>query len=52
MTLASLQKDAPGFPWATFMNAGGIGKAEKIVVSQNTAFPKLAQIFRAPTSKP
>ncbi len=44
-TLAELQKTAPGFAWATFMNAGGIGKAEKIVVSQNTAFPKLAQIF-------
>ena len=47
MTLAQLQTAAPGFAWATFMNAGGIGKAEKIVVSQNTAFPKLAQIFAA-----
>jgi putative endopeptidase len=46
-TLAELQKAAPGFNWATFVNAGGIGKAEKIVVSQNTAFPKLAQIFAA-----
>jgi putative endopeptidase len=46
-TLAELQKTAPGFAWATFMNAGGIGKAEKIIVSQNTAFPKLAQIFTA-----
>jgi putative endopeptidase len=47
MTLAQLQASAPGFSWATFMKAGGIGKAEKIVVSQNTAFPKLAQIFAA-----
>jgi putative endopeptidase len=47
MTQAELAANAPGFPWATFMNAAGIGKAEKIVVSQNTAFPKLAQIFQA-----
>ncbi|HEX8442340.1 MAG TPA: M13-type metalloendopeptidase [Allosphingosinicella sp.] len=46
-TLAQLQTNAPGFNWATFVKAGGIGKAEKIVVSQNTAFPKLAQIFAA-----
>jgi putative endopeptidase len=45
-TPAELAKAAPGFPWATFSNAAGIGKAEKIVVAQNTAFPKLAQIFQ------
>jgi putative endopeptidase len=44
-TTAQLAATAPGFPWATFMTAAGIGKAEKVVVSQNTAFPKLAQIF-------
>jgi putative endopeptidase len=44
-TPAQLAATAPGFPWATFMSAAGIGKAEKVVVSQNTAFPKLAQIF-------
>ena len=44
---SELAKAAPGFPWATFMNAAGVGKAEKIVVAQNTAFPKLAQIFQS-----
>jgi putative endopeptidase len=44
-TPAQLAAMAPGFPWATFMTAAGIGKAEKVVISQNTAFPKLAQIF-------
>nr|WP_295370528.1 M13-type metalloendopeptidase [uncultured Sphingosinicella sp.] len=47
MTQAQLASMAPGFNWATFMKAGGISKAEKVVVSQNTAFPKLAQIFAA-----
>ncbi len=46
-TPAQLAKFAPGFPWATFMTAAGIGQAEKIVVSQNTAFPKLAKIFES-----
>jgi putative endopeptidase len=45
MTLAQLQANAPGFPWATFMAAAGVEKSDKAVVSQNTAFPKLAQIF-------
>ena len=45
MTPAQLAAMAPGFPWATFRTAAGIGSAGKIVVSQNTAFPKLAKIF-------
>ena len=45
MTLAELQRQAPGFPWATFWNAAGISKAERAIVSQNTAFPKIAQVF-------
>jgi putative endopeptidase len=45
MTLADLQREAPGFPWATFFRAAGIDHAERAVVSQNTAFPKIAQIF-------
>ena len=45
MTLAELQTNAPGFPWAAFMTAAGVDKTDKAVVSQNTAFPKLAQIF-------
>ena len=45
MSLAELQRDAPGFPWATFWQAAGIDRAERAVVSQNTAVPKLARIF-------
>ena len=46
-TRAELAALAPGFPWASFMTAAGIGQAEKVVVAQNTAFPKLARIFQA-----
>ncbi|QPQ56249.1 peptidase M13 [Allosphingosinicella flava] len=45
MTLADLNSQAPGFPWAAFMQAANVGKADKAIVSQNTAFPKIAKIF-------
>lgn len=45
-TPSELANVAPGFPWATFMSAAGISSAEKIVVAQNTAFPKLTQLFQ------
>jgi putative endopeptidase len=45
MTLADLDRQAPGFPWGRFMAAANVAEATKAIVSQNTAFPKLAQIF-------
>lgn len=45
MTVAELQAQAPGFAWTQFLDGAGVSKAERAIVSQNTAFPKLAQIF-------
>jgi putative endopeptidase len=45
MTLAQLERAAPGFPWRTWRNAAGLQKADRFVLRQNTAFPKLARIF-------
>ncbi|HEX2763164.1 MAG TPA: M13-type metalloendopeptidase [Allosphingosinicella sp.] len=45
MTRAEIEAQAPGFPWATFLDAAGVGRAEKAIVAQNTAFPKVARIF-------
>ena len=45
MTLAELDKNAPGFPWAVYFKEAGIDKVERAVVRQNTALPKLAAIF-------
>ncbi len=45
MTLAQLQAQAPGFQWAAYWDAAGIAKAERAIVAQNTAFPKIAQVF-------
>ncbi|HYE29443.1 MAG TPA: M13-type metalloendopeptidase [Allosphingosinicella sp.] len=45
MTRAELEAQAPGFPWAIFLDAAGVGRAEKAIVAQNTAFPKVARLF-------
>ena len=42
---AEMQAYAPGFPWAAYFNAAGIGQATQAVMRQNTAFPKLASIY-------
>ncbi|HEY6065876.1 MAG TPA: M13-type metalloendopeptidase [Thermoanaerobaculia bacterium] len=44
-TIAELEKNAPGFPWRLYFNDADLGKADRAVVRQNTAFPKLAAIF-------
>ncbi|MFC4728919.1 M13 family metallopeptidase [Coralloluteibacterium thermophilus] len=44
-TLAELERDAPGFPWTRYFEAAGIAHADKAVVRQDTAFPKMAEIF-------
>ncbi|MDQ3617671.1 MAG: peptidase M13, partial [Pseudomonadota bacterium] len=43
--LDKMATTAPGFPWATFFAAAGVGSAERVVVRQNTAVPKMATIF-------
>jgi len=45
MTIAELEKNAPGFPWRVALTEAGLGKIDKAVVRQNTAMPKLAAIF-------
>jgi putative endopeptidase len=45
LSLAELQAQAPGFPWATYFPAAGVERSDRVVVSQVTAVPKLAQIF-------
>ncbi|WP_243406032.1 M13-type metalloendopeptidase [Sphingosinicella sp. YJ22] len=45
MTPSELQAQAPGFPWATFFRAAGVDHAERAIVAQNTAVPRLAEIF-------
>ena len=45
MTIADLEKNAPGFPWRVAFKEAGIDKVDRVVVRQNTALPKIAAIF-------
>jgi putative endopeptidase len=45
MTVADLEKNAPGFPWTAYFAESGLAKVDRAVISQNTAFPKVAKIF-------
>jgi putative endopeptidase len=42
MSIADLQKTAPGFDWVAFFSASGLGSPDRIVVAENTAIPKIA----------
>ena len=44
-TFAELEKSAPGFPWMAWAKEAKIDKADKAVVRQLTAFPKIAKIY-------
>ena len=45
MTSAELAKFAPGFAWRTFLNGAGLTAVDRVIVRQNTAFPKIAAIY-------
>ncbi|MGH7483550.1 MAG: M13 family metallopeptidase, partial [Longimicrobiales bacterium] len=45
MTVVELEKSAPGFPWRIYLKEAGMDKADRAVVRQNTALPKLAKVF-------
>jgi putative endopeptidase len=44
-TLDDLEKNDPGFPWRVYFKEADLAKADRAVVRQNTALPKLAAIF-------
>jgi putative endopeptidase len=44
-TPAELARLAPQFPWAEYLSAAQLGGVQKVVVRQNTAFPKLAALY-------
>jgi putative endopeptidase len=47
MTMAELAKFAPGFNWKGFFAAAHLSKVPRVIVAENTAFPKLAAIYAA-----
>ena len=45
LALDGFEAHAPGFPWERFFAAAGVGHAPMAVMRQDTAFPKMAEIF-------
>lgn len=43
--IAKLQEYAPGFDWKRYLDGANLSKADRVVVSENTAFPKIAAIY-------
>jgi putative endopeptidase len=44
---ADLDSFAPGFNWKGFLADAGLGKADRVIVAEKTAFPKLAALYAA-----
>ncbi len=44
-TIAELEKEAPQFPWKAYLDAQGLGNEPQVIVRENTAMPKLAELF-------
>jgi putative endopeptidase len=47
MKLTALPAYAPGFDWAAFFKGAGVTQAKKVVVAENTAFPRIARLYAA-----
>jgi len=45
MSEADLATYAPGFNWASYFKAAGLARARQVIVGENTAFPKIAQVY-------
>ena len=45
LEIAKLSEYAPGFAWKQYMDGAHLTKADRVVVSENTAFPKIAAIY-------
>jgi len=42
---ADLAAKAPDFPWKVFLTGAGLGKVNRLVVSEDSAIPKIAKIY-------
>jgi len=44
-TVADLTEFAPGFPWATYLDASGLANVDQVVIREESAFPGLSALF-------
>jgi putative endopeptidase len=46
MTVASLEKDAPAYPWGSALKSSGLSGVQEVVVAEWSAVPSLAKLFK------
>ena len=46
MTVASLEKDAPAYPWGPALKSSGLAGVSDVVVAEWSAVPSLAKLFK------
>ncbi|HEX8232406.1 MAG TPA: M13 family metallopeptidase [Caulobacteraceae bacterium] len=47
MTVAELEALAPGFAWRPYLAGGDLAGAQRVVIGEKSAFPKLAAVYAA-----
>jgi putative endopeptidase len=47
MSRAELKALTPGFDWDAFLANAGLGKLDRIIVGEKSAFPKIAAVYQA-----
>ena len=47
MSPGELAQAIPGFDWSAYLHAANLGGVNRVIVRENTAFPKIAAIFTA-----
>ncbi len=45
MSIADLQRHAPGFGWKAFLRYANVAKIQRVIVGEESAFPKLTLIY-------
>jgi putative endopeptidase len=45
LTISELEAFAPGFPWQRFLAGARLASTDRVIVSEKSAFPKIAAIF-------
>jgi putative endopeptidase len=45
MTIQQLERLAPGFHWRAFLDGAKLSGAKRVIVSEKSAFPKIAAVF-------
>ena len=45
MSIAEVQALTPGFAWRPFLSEAGLGKVDRVIVAEKSAFPEIASVF-------